>query len=1709
MSNENPAKGFAGLFSATESEGHQPLHLASDTVSSDNGSSSKDENDRNVTVIERVAATSNDDEEADRVPVSTPAEHIGSLHLSAEPMLVPETMDSFDEVGPSPDAYGSAPLIIPDSPSMEGKGENEDDEEEDNVVSFKPTVPTLEDEFLPVRHSYQQSQAKSESQSFHLRLTPSQPDQAASVREDDSASQFSPRKNVAGLEGTGPSTSKETSSALPSFHLQKPSIPMEEVETNEDSERSISVFQRVKSGLSTPQKKTRISDDSEDFPAVRSPRGRIHTAEKPLLPEERGSTPGKREKLAHGSGASSSYRSSKVSKSLLSESFMKSPSKSKTGHVDVGESNNNLGEAALMAGSRSSSALRKDILSFKLKGDQSSPHRFDQPLVMDSEQPEVIVCEEDTEQGFDLGEQTVSYEFDKKEPAHPAKGVEPADQFTEESERINIVCSSSEDPINPSQKRAPVSKVRGLSLDEEESSAVKIFEQETLVDPESRPISRKVGENKNKNISAVSDGRSIDEKGDSQDQKRLHGEPSSGHTEASTEKSAEKTPSKLMLTSKSNLGSQGRSRDVDLTEQTAKRTLRNDDSIREPSSSLQNPSGSRSRLHEGAGGDEPRSSPPAAGLAEPSVSRSNIFSESNTLRESASLDPYIFRGSQSQNFGDISALPLSDRPRTGQPEKKKSIKTVRKVLKKKMPSKEEMAKSSSTDEGTGKEQRPARPVTKSKKTGSSVQEDGQPDEPRKSEKTQLTTAEDKRQFSKPQTPPPVRASPSARSDVHLSETLQLDRSDSRDGASESVKARKSAVVSFSDERPGEAAPLVRDASDNSDYEVERTVKRSVLKMVVTVIEETRTEILNSKRKVIRHTESSRTVFHQEMEPVVTSEEVKEHTISPVVSPSRSVSTVTTGDLADISSSSLSRTYSSGSKTSNPSLDMVPLSQGLPTPAQRERSASEQPEESAPREKKMESPELPAAEEGGATVKDGVKRLSSGSNTGQDLFSTPNQSIIDRADSQLGKTVSSSHSTPGSHPHFSPTTHRIIEGLPSEVSEEVNTSVAANVVAQFVRQPEMVVTASSPAAPKIGKPGETPGQGFGPRASSRGLLQSDSEGEEDAGKKTPSKAGRKRKQKDTDTESAAKRKGVGKSGMLKRKEDPGESTDNQSTGFSVHTVPPSVASGESSHTSGCPPAISLAKPGVGVSSVTQSEAKQFGDASKHLVLTSYKSKVEPGAQIMGKWQDGFYYPGVLARLEPSGKKFLVKFDDGSQKSVKPHEIILAQDLPVGQSVMVLRSDGFYECGMIMQHSEASGVEQGVLYHVERDDGVTQRCKRSSLILTEDQAAILLSDEELRVTPDAVAHNMGKVGDISLDNLVEGKRHPRAKKSNTAVEAQSSTSGVQAVPATSTALAPSAAELTRSGRKRKLGPVATSTPTPKQAAKEGKEKGTPVKRPIPSPLGGVMASPSDSRRSPRKARLGLFESSLPQKSKLFEGMVFMLTHIDKSVEQRAQEKRLLQDSSLDTSADDNTDTEPDMPPFVKDRVKSVIELGGGIVIKSYDEKVLQSARKSYLVAAEHQRTIKYLQALAAEMTVISHQWVLESAAQNSLQALTAYILPAGISVEKKKLIERSKGCSQLIGLTPMVVSTNEEFVEAWTSILTIARCHVVTRFPARANRNDPGVDVVVSDATCPASVVRRCRQLDVPLVSSEWVAQCLINGNMVDFAGHERYKYDFIE
>ena len=50
-------------------------------------------------------------------------------------------------------------------------------------------------------------------------------------------------------------------------------------------------------------------------------------------------------------------------------------------------------------------------------------------------------------------------------------------------------------------------------------------------------------------------------------------------------------------------------------------------------------------------------------------------------------------------------------------------------------------------------------------------------------------------------------------------------------------------------------------------------------------------------------------------------------------------------------------------------------------------------------------------------------------------------------------------------------------------------------------------------------------------------------------------------------------------------------------------------------------------------------------------------------------------------------------------------------------------------------------------------------------------------------------------------------------------------------------------------------------------------------------------------------------------------------------------------------------------------------------------------------------------------------------------------------------------------------------------------------------------VVADKHLDSSVLESATKLDIPIVSSEWVIQCLINAQVVDASRHPRYRHTF--
>ncbi|WAR00362.1 TP53B-like protein [Mya arenaria] len=435
---------------------------------------------------------------------------------------------------------------------------------------------------------------------------------------------------------------------------------------------------------------------------------------------------------------------------------------------------------------------------------------------------------------------------------------------------------------------------------------------------------------------------------------------------------------------------------------------------------------------------------------------------------------------------------------------------------------------------------------------------------------------------------------------------------------------------------------------------------------------------------------------------------------------------------------------------------------------------------------------------------------------------------------------------------------------------------------------------------------------------------------------------------------------------------------------------------------------------------------------------------PGSRVLAKWKDGFYYPGVLRTSPDRLSKCSVRFDDGDSMHVKISDILLIGRLPAGQSVMVLTEDGDFEFGLVLQQT----VDR---YVVETDEGKNASYSFSQVILSSDQAACIISDHGPEVQLQGCTTSHSSTGNMNQEDLPRSCLLINSRK-----------------------LLPGREQRMREGgrgrsRKRKLEPQATSTPTPKGKAEPGASKRQRVQDPSSSPVRGIQDSPAGARKSPRKPRVELFTSDLgplPTR-KLFRGLNFLLTNVEKTQGQRQEERQLLK-NPLDTSTDDSSNDDENGPLFNKDHLKAQIEAGGGAV---------NSDKKIILLSSAYQRTIKYLKCLATGISCVSYMWVVDSCTQGALLDQVSYVLPAGISLEKKKIIERKKK-DIFLNMKAVVCSKKPKFTESWTNILQLAKCQVV-------NKLQNGVNFLLTDQSCSATMERQARNHSVALVSTEWL------------------------
>ncbi|KAM5172193.1 TP53-binding protein 1 isoform 2-T2 [Mantella aurantiaca] len=527
----------------------------------------------------------------------------------------------------------------------------------------------------------------------------------------------------------------------------------------------------------------------------------------------------------------------------------------------------------------------------------------------------------------------------------------------------------------------------------------------------------------------------------------------------------------------------------------------------------------------------------------------------------------------------------------------------------------------------------------------------------------------------------------------------------------------------------------------------------------------------------------------------------------------------------------------------------------------------------------------------------------------------------------------------------------------------------------------------------------------------------------------------------------------------------------------------------------PEARDRASPGTPTTRRSDSPEIPYQTPSKNVSTDSSSSSSFVGLKVVAKWSsNGYFYSGTITR-DAGGGKYKLLFDDGYECDVLGKDILLCDPIPLDTEVTALSEDEYFSAGVVKAHKRDSGE----LWYCIEKEGQRKWYKRMAVILSLEQGNKLR--EQFGLGPYEPSMPLTKGSDISLDNLVEGKRK---RRSNLTVMSTPTTPSTSSTSSTSTPTR-KGTEVSRTSLgllsgKRKL----INSDDEKSPAKRGR-KSVVAK----SERGGDFMSPNESGdNAGDQTALEETHGPLPQDKLLFAGYAFLLTTATSS--DKINNRLKSQEIPSFSSEDDEEYIES--TPYDRQYTETQLRAGGGCIVDNFSEALCKPDSKCLLIADQHCRTRKYFLCLASGISCVSHVWVHDCCHSNEMQGISNYLLPAGYSFQEEKILEWHGSRHPFQGLRFLVVSDQQEnFLEIWTEVLMVGGAASAKQHSSEDTSKDVALgvfDVVITDLSCPEPILKCALALNLPVVSSEWVIQCLINGVQVGYSKHPKYKHDYI-
>ncbi|XP_055076968.1 TP53-binding protein 1 isoform X2 [Periophthalmus magnuspinnatus] len=466
----------------------------------------------------------------------------------------------------------------------------------------------------------------------------------------------------------------------------------------------------------------------------------------------------------------------------------------------------------------------------------------------------------------------------------------------------------------------------------------------------------------------------------------------------------------------------------------------------------------------------------------------------------------------------------------------------------------------------------------------------------------------------------------------------------------------------------------------------------------------------------------------------------------------------------------------------------------------------------------------------------------------------------------------------------------------------------------------------------------------------------------------------------------------------------------------------------------------------------------------------------GLRVVAKWSsNGYFYSGRIIQdfgvqpgpgsgsspgSGPGENRFRLRFDDGYECELWARDILLCDPIPLETEVTALNQDQTYCTGVVMAHKlEGSELQ----YCVERGDHRLW-FPRSSVILSLDQGNRLRDKHSLG--PYQPPPALGKAADISLDNLVEGKRKRRGAQSGLATPTRSPRAP-RSKPGPSPGPNP--------GSKRKLG--SDGTPAAKRGRRGAVHQVTALNTSDSDPpLVSCDHAPGACDAS---CDLTATHGPRPQNTTLFENFVFLLTS---SSERDRLSNRQDNEELVQTG------------PYNKLYTESQLQSGGGTVLKEFNHQQCEAAFQSLLIADQHCCNRPYLLCVVSGVPCVSHLWVRDCCRENTLLNYRNYLLPAGAG-PGGGVREWRPHRSPFKSLRVLLLLKDQ--VEFWSELVELGGGTALVRSPEDHTELHTGsADVLVLEPGLDPAPVSGS---DLPQVSVDWIIDCVVCGETLDFSG----------